>query len=196
MTAGTKERALDAARKIILEEGLGALSMRRVAADVDVTAAALYRHFASKEALAWIVVGEGYAKLVQYLSRALLASTPVARFVESGRAYLDFAAEQPAYYTLVFGSTMRDLGNEAIPETTRARGAMAFQALVDRVRECMDAGDFVQDDPRSVALFVWSEVHGLASLRLARRLEELDAEAFVVERERCLARVVRALAVR
>lgn len=189
----TRDLALDAARKVILEEGLGALSMRRIAAEADVSAPALYRHFESKEAIAWLIVGEGFSELIRYLSRALAAKTPIERFVESGRGYLDFAREQPGYYTLVFGSTMRDLGNETAPESTSRAGAMAFQMLVDRVRECLETGDFLPDDPRSVALFVWSEVHGLASLRLACRLEDLDAGAFEHERERCLARVVRAL---
>jgi AcrR family transcriptional regulator len=191
----TRDLALAAARRVILEEGLGALSMRRIAKEADVSAPALYRHFDSKEALAWIVVGEGFAFLVQYLSRALAAANPVERFVASGRAYLDFAREKPGYYTLVFGSTMRDLGNDCVPESTRTSGAAAFQMLIDRVRECMDAGVFEEEDARSVALFVWSEVHGLASLRLAGRLAELDDLAFEEERERCLGRIVRALRV-
>jgi AcrR family transcriptional regulator len=189
----TKDLALDAARTIILEEGLHALTMRRVAAEAAVSAPALYRHFASKEALVWLVVGEGYGHLMHYLGRALAKPTPVERFVESGRGYLDFARDKPGYYTLVFGSTMRDLGHEHIPETTRVRGAAALQMLVDRVRECIDTGAFVADDARSVALFVWSEVHGLASLRLGGRLAELDDAAYASESERCLERIVRAL---
>lgn len=189
----TKDLALDAARTIILEEGLNALSMRRVAADAEVSAPALYRHFASKEALVWLVVGEGYGHLMHYLGRALAKPTPIERFVESGRGYLDFAREKPGYYTLVFGTTMRDLGHEHIPDTTRVRGAAALQMLVDRVRECIDTGHFVPDDARSVALFVWSEVHGLASLRLGGRLAELDEATYEAERERCLARIVRGL---
>lgn len=195
VTANTRELALAAARRVILDEGLGALSMRRVAADVDVSAAALYRHFASKEALAWIVVGEGYAQLTRYLSRALAAKTPLERFLASGRGYLDFAQEKPGYYTLVFGTTMRDFGHESAPAETAECGATAFQMLIDRVRECMETGAFAQDDPRTVALFVWAEVHGIASLRLSGRLAELDAEAYADVREVCLARIVRALRV-
>jgi len=47
----TRERVLDAALALIDREGLGALSMRRVADELDAGAMSLYRHVASREDL-------------------------------------------------------------------------------------------------------------------------------------------------
>jgi hypothetical protein len=50
---------------------------------------------------------------------------------------------------------------------------------VDRIRECIDAGVFPPGDPTPLALFVWSQVHGLSSLWLLGQLEgKVDLEGF------------------
>jgi AcrR family transcriptional regulator len=47
----SRERILKAALRIADEEGLEALSMRRLAADLDATPMALYNHVPNKDAL-------------------------------------------------------------------------------------------------------------------------------------------------
>ena len=189
----TRAQILDAARTRLLSDGLARVSMRRIAADVGISAPALYRHFDSKEALVWAVLEQGFGIFVQYLAQALTAPSPRARFVETGRRYFAFAADHPGYYTLMFGTTMRDHALDSVPDSAKQKSGTAFQMLVDRIRECISDGTFADDDPESVALFVWSQTHGLASLRMAGRCDDLDLPAFAMEVERSLARLVRAL---
>jgi TetR/AcrR family tetracycline transcriptional repressor len=47
----SRQRILDAAEAIVTAEGMGALSMRRVAAELDTGAMSLYNHVPNKEAL-------------------------------------------------------------------------------------------------------------------------------------------------
>lgn len=49
--AGTRQRALDVALELFAEQGYEKTSLREIAERLDVTKAALYYHFASKEAL-------------------------------------------------------------------------------------------------------------------------------------------------
>ncbi len=189
----TREAAIEAARELLVEEGFAELSMRRVASAVGVSAPALYRHFDSKQALVWAVVGQGYRVFIDTLAGALAADSPLERFRECGRCYFRFAREQPGYYMLIFGFTARDFGFRDIPDSVCQQGEVAFRMLVDRIRECIDAKLFVDESPQSLATFVWAETHGLASLRLAGRLVELDDAAFAQEVEHAIERLVRAL---
>jgi AcrR family transcriptional regulator len=175
MSDDIKSRIVAAARALYFERGPEAVTMRAVAERVGVTATALYRHFADKDALLKEVVGEGSRLLGSHLFRALEAPTPLERLRATAMAYLDFALAQPQAYRALFEPSMD--ADEASP-VHRQRGAVS-RFLRDRVREAMDAGVIAQGDPEGAALTVWSLLHGLASLHQAgiTRIEWLRERA-------------------
>lgn len=162
MSDDIKSRIVGAARALYFDRGPDAVTMRAVAERVGVTATALYRHFADKEALLKEVVGEGSRLLGSHLFRALEAPTPLERLRATAMAYLDFSMAQPQAYRALFESGIDD---EASP-VERQRGAVS-RFLRDRVREAMDAGVIAPGDPDGAALTLWSLLHGLASLHQA-----------------------------
>jgi AcrR family transcriptional regulator len=176
MAIDTRDRILDAARDLFLENGPEAVSMRRVAADAGLTAMAIYRHFKNRDALLKAVVLKGHFLFLQYLQRSLAAPTPWDRLAQSGSQYLAFALENPRDYAILF---MQAVG----PEDEGARGpewwqdAATFRFLVDRIREAGDCGLLLISDPEQTALTVWAHVHGLVSLYLANKLN-LDEATF------------------
>src|SRR4051794_30416259 len=97
-----RTRILDAARALFLEEGVEAVTMRRVAKRVGVTATALYRHFEGKDALLGAVLDAGFQSFGGYLYQALQGADPQERMRLSGQGYLDFALEQPEVYRTIF----------------------------------------------------------------------------------------------
>lgn len=183
---------LDSACDLYLAEGLEGFSMRQLARRVGVTAPALYRHYENKEAVLAEVVGEAYRRLVQYLYRALEGETPEARFRLAGRAYADFALENPRLYQMIYAS--RDvLGMERLSEETRSQAFAIGQFWRDRVREVMDAGTLEQRDPEEAAVTLWSHAHGLIALHL-RGMLETDEEEFRNLYDESTRRVLRGLA--
>ena len=68
-----RDRIVTAAETICLREGVARMSMRRVAGEVGVTAAAIYRHFENKQALLNEIVVVGLRSLETYLRPALEA---------------------------------------------------------------------------------------------------------------------------
>lgn len=147
--------------------------MRVLAARVGVTPMALYRHFKGREALLESVVEQGHAIFLHYLQQALAEPTPAARLARSGQQYLDFALAHPSDYAVMF---MKPLGSKR-RHAPPWRDVATFRFLVDRVRECADAGALRVDDPEGAALMLWAHVHGLTSLYLAGKLR-LDEAAF------------------
>lgn len=175
----TRAQLARAARDLLLEGGLTAVSMRRVAQACGISAPAIYRHYDDKDALVTAAILEGFRTFGSYLLDALEQPTPEQRFRHLGQRYFDFALEHPQDYRLMFMTDCGQLNMTQLDETSQREIDGTFQLLQDRVAECQREGVFSPADPRTVAAYVWSSVHGLASLmvngNLGSSAEERDA---------------------
>src|SRR5262245_24205460 len=98
---------LDASLELIAAEGLEGFSMREVARRAGVSHQAPYHHFADREAIMAAIVAEGFQRLRDDSLGALTGLTDVrARFTAIGRAYLNFALNNPAHFKLMFRSEL------------------------------------------------------------------------------------------
>lgn len=141
-----------AARAILEEEGLAALSLRSVARRAGVSHAAPYRHYQSREALLADVAVEGIATLREEIVRAAPKHGDKSeRVVRIGAAYLHFAARHPGLLRLMFGS---ELPNRA-----------EFPGLAEATVSIGDEIGRAIGDPMA-GLAVWATIHGLAVLTL------------------------------
>lgn len=187
----TKERLLVAARAVYLETGFPTFSLREVARRVGVSAAAVYRHYPSKEALLEAVCAQGFEVFASYLVRSLRAPTPLGRLREAGRMYLAFATDHPQAYRVLFMGAAEGF---TLAGTGPADSA-TFRFLVDRVTECMGAKALAKGDPEDTAMMIWAHVHGLASLRLTGHLGRVgDEEEFAAFYARAVDRLLVGLA--
>ncbi len=142
----------NAARSILEEEGLGALSLRAVARKAGVSHAAPYRHYSNHEALLVELAIEGFSELCADIAAAGNDSDPIAdRISEIGAAYMRFVARRPALARLMFGAQLPN--RDAYPELSAAADAVAIQI-----------GQSLGDT--ALGLAVWAAVHGLAMLAL------------------------------
>lgn len=103
------EKILEAAMAMVADGGLEALSMNRLAAAVDYTPGALYRYFASKDALLSRLVARILEDIRADLDRAVAAlpaqSSPLARVFALVDGYRAYARREPHRFGLL-GSTM------------------------------------------------------------------------------------------
>lgn len=167
----TRRQILNEARELFLKNGLSGVSMRAVAEGVGVSATALYRHFSDKDALLASLLGEAFGTFGSYLGRCLGGSTPLERFRMCGRAYVEFALDHPRDYELMFLTNCDALGLDRVSTEVGKRSEPTFEILVDRVRECLQAGVFVPCDERQAALFAWATLHGPISLWMLGQLK-------------------------
>ncbi len=167
---------LTRACELYLEGGAEAVSMRRLARDLGVTAPALYRHYDSREEMLLDVVAEAYRRLSERLYGALSGRTPAERLYLAGQAYLDFALDQPKYYEMLY-TPAHTLGAEELPDQVTEQVASVGRFFNDRVRECIDAGLFQPLDPADVSGTLWAHAHGLISIYL-RGCLDMEADEF------------------
>jgi AcrR family transcriptional regulator len=164
---------IQAAEGIIDQEGIEAVTMRRLSELTGVSHAAPYRHFEDKTALLTAAATEGFRRFRNALRTARLdASADMAtRFRNMGRAYLRFATENAACYRLMFGRA--PLRQD--PELCEASDA-AFGELLAAIEQLQQQGLIRRDDPHAQAVYVWSLMHGLASLTIDGKLRECRSE--------------------
>ena len=172
----TRQALMAHARDHYLEVGGGTgFSLREVARRTGVSAAAVYRHFDSKEALFAAIVTEGFRVFQSFLMRSLAKTTARERLRAAGDQYLAFALEHDAHYSVLFMSRKAT----ATATAHLIEDASTFQFLVDRVRECVEAKILRKDDPVALAASIWAHVHGLVALRLTGHLTAVgDDDAF------------------
>ena len=160
-----KDRILECACDLYLDEGYAGFSMRKLARALDVTAPALYRHFDSREDLLIEVILEGYRTQVHYLYRALSGADPAERLRVAGQGYLEFALDHPRYYGMLY-AWADFMGVEDLPEAMADQIASVRQFWHDRVLECLDAGVLRAGTPEEISHTLWSQAHGVISLYL------------------------------
>lgn len=171
-TTDTRQRIIISARDLYLRKGLPGLSMRKVAGLVGISAPAIYRHFENKAALMLAILEEGFQLFTSYLWRGLEGRNAGERLALTSIGHIRFALEQPAYYRIMFMSSAEDIGLSDITESNRARISPAFQFLVDRVRECIDAQVIGNGDAGELAAVLWANCRGLVTLQLNGELHK------------------------
>ena len=158
-----KEALIRAALELIAEKGPWAFTFAEAARLLGVSPAAPYRHFRDRDALMADVARRGFELFGAALMRAWDNGRPdpLAAFERMGRAYLDFARREPAYYAAMFEA---GLPLDPYPELQQA-GDQAF-AHLRQAAELLCARLPADRRPPAlmVALHVWALAHGVASL--------------------------------
>lgn len=156
-----RQALLQEAGALIREQGVDALSLRRLAERAGVSRSALYHHFRDKHDLLCAVAAQGFAELERLIDAARLESAPELRgFV---RAYIAFAADYPERYELMFG---RSLWKQATPtEELRAVAYRSFRRYVERIGALVQQAPAAAElKPLRIAQASWASLHGLCRL--------------------------------
>lgn len=173
----TREQILATAREIVLESGVDGLSLREVARRLDYSPGALYTYFADKDALLDGLTAGVFEGLGRYFERVPEDLPAPERLDGLGRAYLDFAAENPEQYLLVFTriaapAAMRFDQQEAAP--------YPWSMVVAACQAGVGAGELATAEGyggREIFFHFFALHHGLAMLRLTR-MRALPEEVF------------------
>ncbi|MCU0634872.1 MAG: TetR/AcrR family transcriptional regulator [Gemmatimonadaceae bacterium] len=160
--------ALRAARTLVETDGVSALSVRGIARAIGVSHAALYRHFADREALLAALGTEALTQLAreQAAARARHAD-PAAAVAAVARAYFRFALREPALYRAAFV-----VSNKAEHPALRAAADAAEAPALAALRELAEAGQLVASDIPRLAAILWALLHGFSTLAIDGQLTE------------------------
>lgn len=159
--AAREHRITATARQIAASEGWGAVTIRRLAEEVEYSQPVLYSHFENRDAIVAAVAVEGFRELAVALQGA-------ARGPGDGRgairnvamAYLAFATEHPALYEAMFTmpTSLRFAEAGTKPELRDAFAALAAVVTPSTT------------DVETATETFWAALHGLAELEGSGRI--------------------------
>jgi AcrR family transcriptional regulator len=159
---------LDAALKIVQEEGWHALSMRKIGEAIEYTAPIIYGYFENKEAILLELTNQGYRLLCEKMKNARgLHSDPGGQLEEMWLSYWDFAVEEKAYYQLMYGVEM---GCCQVQHRTSEMEATR-EMLNSCIRKIIAGSKTPEADPCRTFYTFWAVVHGLISLNIVGKTE-------------------------
>src|SRR6201998_1702369 len=173
-----RELILDAAKQVFAEEGLEGASLRAIAMAAGYTPAALYFHFASKEAIYAEVLRESLARLGKAVARALArAKTPAERLRAAAMAFFRYYEDNPrdldlGFYLFRGGMKPHGLG--------RGRDEMLNAALESALRPIADAAQILgagREEARSLMADIFAHAAGLLLLANTGRIRMFGASA-------------------
>jgi len=165
-----RELIIAAARELFVDRGYEAVTMRGIARKIDYTAAAIYFHFANKEALLTEICVRDFHSLAAQFANCKPDTDPVDKLIHCGDMYIRFAMEHPSQYRLLFMTLFPevDLAEGGMKKNDPAEDAYAY--LKSCVVECLAAGKLRSefDDAELVAQTLWAGMHGVASLYIIK----------------------------
>ena len=158
-----KEALVRAALELIAQKGPAGFTFADAARWAGVSPAAPYRHYRDRDALMADVAQRGFAAFTAALTKAWDGGKPdvLAALDRLGKAYLDFAKREPAYYSAMFEA---GVPLDADPNL-REISERAFAVLRDAAEKLVALMPAKGRPPAlMVALHIWSMTHGIASL--------------------------------
>ena len=169
-----REQLVAAGIRLLERDGLSAVNVRNVAAEVGTSTMAVYTHFDGMAGLIDAIAGEAFVRFTAALTDVPATDDPVTDFFAMGLSYHQFAVANPQRYQLIFGisSPASITGYRADitvtgSATNRSEWAASFDALRNVVRRMIAAGRIRDDGELVIAGRLWSLIHGAVMLELA-----------------------------
>lgn len=164
---GFRAKAGEAAAALYAKGGERAITLREIARAIGSSPMGLYRYFRDRDEIIAYLRIRAFNNFSQALETAFAkGSDPFARARTVGRAYLDFALENPGDYRLMFDLSPPDEeGNDELAKAS-ARATRTVTRHVDDLR----AAGIVTGGSKEIGRAMWAAAHGVIVLHLAGRL--------------------------
>jgi AcrR family transcriptional regulator len=165
-----REALLAEGRRLLIEQGPDAVTLRELARRTGVSHAAPRRHFADRDALLAAIAARGFDELTEALRSAARRDDLRARLTAYAHAHVRFAVENGPLLTLMFS---RRSGAGSSPDV---EAAARFFAL---------GGELLGEDPAGpvgpLPYLLAATLEGISSLVVAGRLPAAGVEGVVDE---------------
>jgi AcrR family transcriptional regulator len=164
----TSARIAVEARRLLEHEGPEAMTMRRVAQAVGISATAIYRHYPDRAAVLSELADQGFGELAARFQQVLgSGGTASSRLHKVADVTVDFAIAHPQLYELMF--LKQRAGARSYPRDFRA-GRSPTINLVGQVLDEL-SGSKPSKQGWQVAFEIGALSHGLIMLYLGGRID-------------------------
>ncbi len=170
-----KNALIKAGVEILAKEGIGKLSLRKVALKAGVSHTAPYSHFSDKQALIAAISTEGFQRLSKALDSAINShkDNPQKQLFEGAQAYVKFALANKDIFKIMFSSALeKEKEYPAFVEVSQK----TFHQVVEIIEACQEAGVIKSGEADVLAVVIWGQVHGIIALALEGQISHTVLE--------------------
>jgi len=165
----TSQKIATAARQLLDQEGVEAVTMRRVASAVGITAMAVYRHYPDRAGLLNALSDAGFEDLTARLKAARLTGDIEKKLTKTLDVNIDHALQNPRLFELMF--LERREGARRFPRDFKAGRSPTANVTAELIQEGMDTGIFRKDDAMEIVFEMGALLQGLIMLYLGGRTD-------------------------
>jgi AcrR family transcriptional regulator len=173
-----KDACIEAAQAVIAEHGIEKLSLRDVARRLNVSHQAPYKHYPSRDHLLAEVIRRCFRRFTVALNSRKRSDEPIEDMRALGTSYLTFALQNPLEYRLMFGTPWPQV--EASPDLV-IDSRHSFNVLRDALTPLYAGTGAGADVIDADAMFVWSTMHGLATILQSQVMQHMDIKPNVMQ---------------
>ena len=166
-----KSQIIDTAKSIISDTGIDGISMRNIAAALNVSATALYRHYKNKDAIIIQICKDGLENMMRSLTQSLLKDSPKERLNATLNAYFNFGMENFSEYQLMYGEILTS--STDIQNYTEKYRLPVINFMQDRIKDAAVSNSFKFEAYEQVS-FIWAFLHGMILLRQSNQINLSD----------------------
>jgi AcrR family transcriptional regulator len=160
----SRERFLEAALSVLVEQGVAGLTVRGLAGAAGSSTIGIYTRFGGRTGVLDALYERTFEMLHQELTRLPpISGDALPDVLAFARAYREFALASPARYAFMFERAVP--GYDPDPDLRMLAQRMTYDLLVERMKPAVRPGL----DADSSGYLVWTTMHGLVSLELTHR---------------------------
>jgi AcrR family transcriptional regulator len=159
----TRDILLDAALKVLEEDGEAQFSTRKVCAIANVTAPTLYHHYGSADGLLSAAMTEAFGQFLESKKAVVQSADSVMVLREGWNDYVRFAATRPRLYAAMMS---RVLDGADIPAAEQA-----FALLITRIAAIAAKGR-LRPTVAAAADLMWASANAASMLHVTARLRK------------------------
>ncbi|REL33412.1 TetR/AcrR family transcriptional regulator [Rhodohalobacter sp. SW132] len=174
-----RDDILTVSRTLLIKEGFGKMSMRKIAGEVDVSATSIYLHFKNKDELILALIETSIGRLANVLQQQLEdGDDPIRKLEKMADGFIYFALNHPQEYEIIY--MVRPEEMPRFPKEKFEQIRKIYELLADIIKEGKERGILHVDDPLMSAYTVWAQLHGVASVVISKRLDtRIPTDTFI-----------------
>lgn len=191
-----RTRLVEAAIRLLAENGPSEVKARSVSAEAGLSTMGVYTHFGGVPELLQAVADEGFRRQAAVFGGLPITDNPMVDLSTTALGCRDFARSSPHLYDLMFGLSIQGryspARGDAVPVLSgqSPEFKVAYAHLVEGCRRLVEAKCVKPIAPESIAVQMWSALHGFILLELAGHFAEFVDPSVEILMPMCINLVV------
>jgi len=169
-----KFRILAQAEKIMADEGVENLSMRKIANAIDYSPTTIYRFFKDKKNLLSTIISRNHMEITKKFRRVLEDDTlnSLHKLKHLIREYIRFGIEFKDTYKLYTDLCKFEIIDQGLYETNGGERYRVFSSWQSQIEVLIGEGLIQEGSSLQIVLYIWHVTHGFISNR--NLVKEID----------------------